>query len=58
MRKHREVWSEENFKAIRSSGLRREDFAGESSIDWSSVGDCAVFVVCLLIALWLMFGGV
>ena len=57
MNKHREVWSEENFKAIRSSGLKRGDFEGESR-NWSDIGDTVVFVVCLLIAVWLMFGGV
>ena len=57
MNKHREVWSEENFKAIRSSGLKRGDFEGESR-NWSDIGDTVVFVVCLFIAVWLMFGGV
>ena len=55
--KHREVWNEENYKAKRTSGLRSSDFANDKS-KWADVGDVAVFVVCLVLAVYLMFFGV
>ena len=51
----RDKWDADNYAFKRNSGLRREDF--EEGVDWSGIGDRAVVVVCLIIAVWLMFSG-
>lgn len=44
-----------NSKEAFGRQLRREDFENESK--WADVGDILVFVVCLVIAVYLMFFG-
>ena len=51
MNNHREVWDEHNFKALRNSNLRREDFA-ETNGKWDTV----VFVVSVVIGVSVLCG--
>ena len=53
----RDKWDRSLYEFERNSGLRSSDFKDDSPVDWASVGDRAVVVVCLIVAVWLMFSG-